>query len=248
MPMSDYDPQFDKYPDAQQDFSNEMVYTGPVPMSGMAVAGLVSSLVGGFCCPVLGPLLAIIFGIVGYILTAGGARRGRGLAIAGLLITLLVGIPLQGFGGWWFRNIVKDELLLVTSMMEMDSNNISTQSAIIYELGSPNFKSRVTEKQLADWLTDEFGQLGGVQSIIYNQQQASAMQQSGTNRFKRGFIAQFPEKTVTIYFDMTFDIIAGHWLIEDVLIEDKSCLQSIGGTPPSTTGQGEESTGVQTED
>jgi len=61
--------------------------------SGMAIASLVLSLVGiipcfwGFQVP---GLLGIIFGFVGLSQTKDNARRGRGMAIAGLVIGIIL--------------------------------------------------------------------------------------------------------------------------------------------------------------
>jgi hypothetical protein len=63
--------------------------------SGMAITGFVLALVGLVPCfwfwflQVPG-YLGIIFSSIGLRATKGGARRGRGLAIAGLIISLLV--------------------------------------------------------------------------------------------------------------------------------------------------------------
>jgi hypothetical protein len=56
--------------------------------SGMAIASLVCSLTGLFTCGITA-LLGVIFGFVGLSQTKDGARGGRGLAIAGLVIGLI---------------------------------------------------------------------------------------------------------------------------------------------------------------
>jgi Domain of unknown function (DUF4190) len=68
---------------------------GQPAKSGMAIAGLVLSLVGVIPCfwfwflQVPG-YLGVIFSIIGLKATKGGARRGRGMAIAGLVVGLAV--------------------------------------------------------------------------------------------------------------------------------------------------------------
>lgn len=63
--------------------------------SGMAITGFVLSLVGTIPCfwfwflQVPG-YLGVIFSAIGMKATAGGARKGRGLAIAGLVVGLVV--------------------------------------------------------------------------------------------------------------------------------------------------------------
>jgi len=59
----------------------------PPPMSGLALASLICSAI--FCCPVVA-LLGTILGLAALPGTGSGQRRGRGLAIGGILIGLLV--------------------------------------------------------------------------------------------------------------------------------------------------------------
>ena len=64
-------------------------FNEPVRWSAAAVAGFVLSLVG--CLIVTAPL-GLILGIVGIVTTRGGRRRGMGLAIAAIPISLLTGV------------------------------------------------------------------------------------------------------------------------------------------------------------
>jgi len=71
--------------------------------SGMAVASLVCSLVGVIPCfwflQVMG-LLGAIFGFVGLKQTKDGARGGRGLAMAGLIIGIVLVVACIAFWIW----------------------------------------------------------------------------------------------------------------------------------------------------
>ena len=58
------------------------------PFSLAAITSLVFSLL--FCIPGLA-ILGLLTGIIGIFTTSGGARRGRGLAITGVVLSLLVG-------------------------------------------------------------------------------------------------------------------------------------------------------------
>ena len=57
--------------------------------SGMAIASLVCSLAGVLLCGIPA-VLGVIFGFVGISQTKDGARKGRGMAIAGLVIGVAV--------------------------------------------------------------------------------------------------------------------------------------------------------------
>jgi hypothetical protein len=75
---------------------------GPAPLSGLAIASLALGVlaVALFWLPLFGQLisiLAIVFGGLGIYYTNLGVRRGRGLAIAGLILGI-VGLVL--FGGF----------------------------------------------------------------------------------------------------------------------------------------------------
>ena len=61
---------------------------GPAPFSAAAIAALVLSLLG---CLGITAVLGFVLAIVGILRTSGGARRGRGLAIAALPVSLVTG-------------------------------------------------------------------------------------------------------------------------------------------------------------
>ena len=58
------------------------------PTSGWAMAALIFGLLG-FCLPILGSLLGIIFGIVGISKTRENRAGGRGMAVAGLVLGIV---------------------------------------------------------------------------------------------------------------------------------------------------------------
>ena len=64
-------------------------YPKPGNTNGFAIAALVCSLVG-ILLAFIGPLLGIVFGIVGLRHTTERGESGRGLAIAGIVIGSLV--------------------------------------------------------------------------------------------------------------------------------------------------------------
>jgi prepilin-type processing-associated H-X9-DG protein len=66
----------------------------PTTTSGFAVWSLVCGLLS-FCVPVIGNLLAIVFGIIGIVKTGTPQVRGRGMAITGLILGI-VALPVVG--------------------------------------------------------------------------------------------------------------------------------------------------------
>ncbi len=67
---------------------------GPPPWSGSAITAFISSLL--ICIPVVPSLVGLVAGVMGISSTSGGRKRGRGLAIAAIPISLLAG------AGWVF--------------------------------------------------------------------------------------------------------------------------------------------------
>lgn len=72
---------------------------GAAPTNGYAIASLVLGVVGIFLVPVVGSILALVFGYMARteIDRSGGAEGGRGLAIAGIVlgwVGIVVGILL----------------------------------------------------------------------------------------------------------------------------------------------------------
>src|SRR3954447_11900067 len=66
-----------------------LLVVNPAPTSGLAVAALVLGIVGilgGWCTLAIPCILAVIFGHAGLNDTKNGAKQGRGMAIAGLVL------------------------------------------------------------------------------------------------------------------------------------------------------------------
>lgn len=83
---------------ARSDDNFAQIAVGPPPWSKSAITGFVSSLL--ICIPVVPSLVGLIAGVMGISSTSGGSRRGRGLAIAAIPISLLTG------AGWVIGFIV----------------------------------------------------------------------------------------------------------------------------------------------
>jgi len=79
----------------------------PTGNAGMAVASLVLSLVGVLPCfwlVQIPGLLGIIFGFVGLKQTKDNVRRGRGMAIAGLVIGIVIVVACIAFWIYFATN------------------------------------------------------------------------------------------------------------------------------------------------
>ena len=90
--------------------------SGPPKTSGLAITSLVFSLTG--IIPCLGLLTAPIGAILGLIamlaISSNSARKGMGLAVAGLILGLVFAGG-QGAGTWWVVNKGKEMFAAMTS-------------------------------------------------------------------------------------------------------------------------------------
>ena len=222
-------PQPPNLPPGQDAFDAEMMPTGPVPLSGMAVAGFVSSVT--VCCPVFSPLLGLIFSLVGLSQTKGGARRGRGLAIAGLIISLLV-VPLQGWGLPTLAGVLKGFLGLAMSAAAFQGGDTDVGISAWYGMGSPELKAAVTEDEFAKWIKEAFTKLGGLKGLQLDQTQQGEPSSDG-NYDRLAWQAEFPDGTEVIYTEISTSL-WGRMYLEDVIISGAGLVASLeaGDTEP----------------
>ena len=222
--MSQFDPpRPPNLPPEQDAFASEMMPTGPTPMSGMAVAGFVSSVI--FCCPVLSPLLGLIFSLVGLAQTKGGVRRGRGLAIAGLVIAILV-VALQGWGIPTVAGLVRGWSGIVLAASAFQTGDVEAGISAWYGMASPDLKSAVTENEFAEWINAEFVKHGGLQSLQLDPNR-QIHPSSDVRRFRLRWQGQFPSETVVIHTDISIRSWA-HVYLEDVVIGEAKLIGSTG--------------------
>lgn len=221
--MSPFDPpQSPNLPPQQDAFDAEMMPAGPAPMSGMAIAGFVSSVI--VCCPVFSPLLGLIFSLVGLSQTKGGARRGRGLALAGLIISLLV-VPLQGWGIPALAEVVGSWARIAMAATAFQGGDTDAGISAWYGLGSPELKSAFTEDEFASWINGEFTKRGGLQSLQLDSGQQGDRSSDG-NRDRLPWQARFPDGTEIIYLELSTNS-WGRIYLEDVVIGGAGLVASV---------------------
>ncbi len=217
----------------QDAFEAEMMPTGPAPMSAMAVTGFVSSLI--FCCPVLSPLLGLIFSLVGLSQTKGGVRRGRGLAIAGLIISIVV-IPLQGLALPLIVGLARSGMRIALASTSFQPGDSDAGISAWYALASDDLKSAMTEDEFAAWVNAEFKKHGGLQSLqmLSNQQNQQATPSPDGPRVQLTWRAQFPSETLDVYTE--FSVRSwGLMLLENVIIGDAELIATKDSEPDSGT-------------
>jgi hypothetical protein len=129
--------------------------------SGAAITSLVLGIL--LCIPVLSGILAIIFGIVGISSTRNPAVRGRGMAIAGLILGI-ANIPLWAFAGYGVYRFYVDTQpgRMVARTFLMDVSNGDITDAMNNSEGFTADQLKDTNKRLS-----QFGQLQDVTFLSF---------------------------------------------------------------------------------
>lgn len=138
----------------------------PAPLSSTCVAALVCSLL--VCIPLVTQLVGLILGILGLGYTSGGKARGRGLAIAALVISPLAALAWCGAALFWVALIIPI-MTLDNDLAPLwsDDNVTMTQAAaaIHQTVLSERLKVRVDQTALLTYSQQVVARYGQVKSI-----------------------------------------------------------------------------------
>ncbi len=122
----------------------------PVRWSAAAITGFVGSLLG---CTLIGALIGIVFGIIGIMNTRGGRRRGMGLAIAALPISLA-----SGFVGLIVAAsmvvLVHGAALVedVGRVITMGNTDVQQSTDILLNVAGDDLQESLTASRLQAWV------------------------------------------------------------------------------------------------
>jgi len=119
------------------------------PWSKAAVVGFGASFCG---CTIIGSLIGLTLGVVGIVKTGNGKRRGRGLAIAAIPISLLTGVvgAYMGLGIYAYSRMADIVGKIPAALNEADP---ATAAAELRKLASDDFKEQVSVSDLATWVS-----------------------------------------------------------------------------------------------
>lgn len=122
----------------------------PPPWSAAAISGFVLSLLG---CLGITAILGLILGITGIATTRGGRRRGLGLAIAAIPISLVTGALSIVLGMAMLMGISFGTLAArLPEVFEADSSTMDVAVDALREIGSDDFNETVSTETIRSWL------------------------------------------------------------------------------------------------
>ncbi len=136
----------------------------PPPWSAAAIAGFVLSLLG---CAGITALAGLILGIVGVFKTRGGQRRGRGLAVAAIPISLVMGclsiliviLAILGVRG-------KTAVDQLPTVLAADSSDTVEAVSAFRAIASDDFNAEVNDEALTEWLQEVGAKHGRLVKVL----------------------------------------------------------------------------------
>lgn len=149
----------------------------PAPWSALAITAFVMSLLGflGFTA-----ILGIILGIVGIIVTSGGRRRGMGLAIASIPISLVTGaISAFIIIGIVFFARGAEFIKKIEPVFSASAGSMHEAATALHDLGSTSFQEAVDADRLEVWLREIGKKHGKLTTVKLDQTNPVAKNPSG---------------------------------------------------------------------
>jgi len=121
------------------------------PWSTAAISAFVLSILG---CLGITALLGLVLGVVGIVRTSGGKRRGMGLAIAAIPISLITGVlSLCVLAGFISYQKMTSITIKLSEALKAGSSDFGQAASELHSQGSEDFRAAVSEKQLEDWFS-----------------------------------------------------------------------------------------------
>jgi len=144
-------PPFPPLPSQQDDYPAAYATNVPPRWSAAAIAAFILSLLGFLGVTAV---LGLIFGIVGIITTSGGRRRGMGLAIAAIPISLVTGVlSIVLLSVLFFGTRAMEIPVTLKAALGADSAAVVDSANALREIGSAAFNNEVSTEALQAWIT-----------------------------------------------------------------------------------------------
>jgi len=173
--------------------------------SGLAIAALVCALI--FCIPLV-PLLGVILGLVAVVGMIGKDHlRGRGLAIAAVVIGLAVS-GMQAAGGWWVYQFSRQFVVLFRdSPIEMMRSGFAGDYAGFrtHLLGAASQQDDAAIKVFIDDVRGRWGELTSMEMKPNQRQQTPPPGGANASTAQVEYLASFGATQVPVTIEFRFE-------------------------------------------
>ena len=171
-------PPFPPLPGQQDYYPAAHAPSAPPRWSAAAIGGFILSLLGFLGVTAV---LGLIFGIVGIITTSGGRRRGMGLAIAAIPISVVTGaIAVLLFFFIPFLTRASEIPVKLQSALGSDSPTVADSANALREMGSSTFNEEVSTEVLQAWITQINAKHGKLTSASLDTDQMMSKTRDGS--------------------------------------------------------------------
>lgn len=173
--------------------------------SGLAIAALVCALL--FCLPAV-PLLGVLLGLLAVVTMIGKtSMRGRGLAIAAIVIGLVI-TAVQAAGGWWFYQFSRQFVVLFrdSPVQMMQAGYAGDYTAFRSHLLGP--ATQADDASIRAFVDEVRGRWGGLVSMEMkpNQRQQTSPPTGGNaSTADVEYTASFDSATVPVVIEFRFE-------------------------------------------
>lgn len=195
--------------------------SGPPPWSASAIGAFVLSLLGWIG---ITAILGLIFAVVGLFATSGGKRRGRGLAIAAIPISVVTGVVAVVLV---LMFIVTLRMAEVPKKIEsvFVSGEVAAQVSRLRMFTSDQFNQSVSDETLQAWLTAVRKQHGTMTGLTMNVAEAFSTADDGSPRLSAK--GKFVNGAATIRFTFSGENL---WTarLADIEVDGSSPLRTSG--------------------
>lgn len=210
----------------------------PPKTSGLAIASLVCSLLG--CCPIVTSLLGVILGGAAMVSIGGNpARKGRGLAVTGLLLGV-IGLVAWGAGIAYVAPYVKEAFGLVQTGPADALSAAANGDAAAFKADFWGDAASASDEAVLAFIADAEGRYGAYQGCRFDQQaQAQRSPSYGQPIVAFPYILDFADASVDAEVEIVFsDPLRGGFVMKfgSITIVDPDRGDLI--FPPPTDGGG----------
>lgn len=187
-------PDFDPGPHDAYGATSVLVEGGK--WSPAAIIGFVLSLIG---CTVVGAVLGLVFGVFGIVGCRGGRRKGMGLAIAAIPISVVTGVlgVVVGIAIWSLSGLLQSANQDLPIILGAEGSSLETSTARLKGYLSESARAAVSDTAiLSDWLGAVRSEHGTMVSIRLSAQ--SGFRPDNAGNFLIYFDGQFINGQATI--------------------------------------------------